>query len=338
VSDHSVPADLAELLAAAAASIATDADLDSAIQHLLEGAAGLAGAPRAALFTREPDGVELRLAATVGIPPEEQAAFAAAVAGNPGHPIAVAAREGRPAVGRVATRPDGTATTGVDLPLAVTRDGIVVGLGVVTFAWPGEHLVDEGAAATLRATASLVAIALDRARLASLVDERSEWLERIAGMDLLTGLANRRTLDRVLELEIERAKRQQSDISVAVFDVDGFRGVNEREGSEAGDDILRTIAAVLAEQVRLVDTVARVGGDEFVVVAPGSGGVVVADRILRSIDALQPVRGIPVTVSAGVARFPMDGTSADELLAAALGALDGARESGAGALAEVRGG
>ena len=107
---------------------------------------------------------------------------------------------------------------------------------------------------------------------------------------------------------------------------------------EAGDDVLRAVAAVLAEEVRLVDTVARVGGDEFVVVAPGSGGIVVADRILRSIDALEPIHGTPVTVSAGVARFPADGTSADELLAAALAALEGARASGSATIAEVRAG
>jgi diguanylate cyclase (GGDEF)-like protein len=335
VSDHATPADLAELLSASATAIAAGADVDAAVQQLLEGAAVLTDARLAALFRRDPDGTVLRLGATVGFTPEAREAFAAEVQGDPGHPIAVAAREGRPAIGRVRSRPDGS-MTGVDLPLLVRRDGIDVGLGVVSFEWSGERSIDQHVLATLRAATDLAAIAIDRDRLASMVGERSEWLERIAGLDLLTGLANRRTLDRVLELEIERAKRQQSDISIAVFDVDGFRELNQREGSETGDDILRTVAAVLAEQVRLVDTVARVGGDEFVVVAPGSGGVIVADRILRSIDALEPVRGVPVTVSAGVARFPADGTSADGLMEAALGALAGAREVGAGAIAEVR--
>jgi GGDEF domain-containing protein len=72
------------------------------------------------------------------------------------------------------------------------------------------------------------------------------------------------------------------------------------------------------------------------VVAPGSGGTVVADRLLRAVEALAPAGGGPVTVSAGVARFPADGTTADELLAAALGALAGAREAGRGTIAEVR--
>jgi diguanylate cyclase (GGDEF)-like protein len=338
VSDQSAPADLAELLAQAAAVVAAGTDLEPCARRLVEGAAGLTGAHLGAVFTREPDGtgLELRLLATAGFAPDAEHAFVTEVQGDPGHPIAVAAREGRPALGRVGTRPDGSSMTGADLPLTVTRDGIDLHLGVVSFGWPGERRLDEATGATLRAVADLLAIAIDRARLASLGEERSEWHDRIAGLDLLTGLANRRTLDRVLELEIERAKRQQSDISVAVFDVDGFRAVNERSGTGAGDDVLRAVAAVLAEQVRLVDTVARVGGDEFVVVAPGSGGIAVADRILRSIDALEPVGGASVSVSAGVARFPADGTSAEELLNAALAALQGARESGTGAIAEVR--
>jgi diguanylate cyclase (GGDEF)-like protein len=338
VSDHPVPADLAELQAGAAAAIAADTDLESAVHHVLAGAAGLVGASRAALFTREPDGTLLHLVATVGFADGAGETLAAEVAANHDHPVAVAVREGRPIMGRPGTGPDGTPETAAELPLLVRRDGIELGLGVASFAWPAGGMVDERAKVVLRAAADLLAIAIDRARLASLVGERSEWLERIAGLDLLTGLANRRTMDRVLELEIERAKRQQSDISVAVFDVDGFRELNEGHGSDAGDDVLRAVAAILGEQVRLVDTVARIGGDEFVVIAPGSGGVVVADRILRAVDALEPVRGLPVTVSAGVARFPADGTSADELLAAALGALAGARETGSGKIAEVRAG
>ncbi len=337
MSEHTEPADLAELLARAAAALAGRSNPDAAVLQLLEGAAGLTGARLAAIFTREPDAGDLRLGVTVGLAPEARVALAAEVGGDPDHPIAVAAREGRPALGRVGTGQDGGATTGVDLPLVVTREGIDLGLGVVSFGWSGEREIDERTLATLRAAADLAAVAIDRDRLVSLHEERSEWQDRLAGLDLLTGLANRRTLDRVLELEIERAKRQQTDVSLAVFDVDDFRAVNERDGTHIGDDVLRTVAAVLAEQVRLVDTVARVGGDEFVVVAPGSGGVVVADRVMRAIDALAPVHGVPVTVSAGVARFPVDGTSADELMEAALSALQGARESGAGALAEVRG-
>jgi diguanylate cyclase (GGDEF)-like protein len=265
-------------------------------------------------------------------------AFASEVVANPEHPIARAARDGRAAIGRVGARPDGATMTGVDLPLVTGREGITTPLGVLSFGWPGERTIDDATLAALGAVASLAALAVERARSASLADEHAEWQDRVAGLDPLTGLANRRTLDRVLELEIERAKRQGTEISVAVFDVDAFRALNERDGTAAGDAVLRRVAAILAEQVRLVDTVARVGGDEFVVLAPGSGGVVVADRILRAIEALGPSTAGAVTISAGVARFPADGTGSVELLDAALGALAAAREAGAGGIAEVRAG
>jgi diguanylate cyclase (GGDEF)-like protein len=160
----------------------------------------------------------------------------------------------------------------------------------------------------------------------------------VAGTDALTGLASRRTLDRVLELEIARAERLKTDVSLVVVDVDAFRATNAEAGAAAGDDVLRAVAAVLAEHVRLVDTVARIGGDEFAVVAPGSGGVVVARRVLDAVEALGPVAGRPVTISAGIARFPVDGASAGELLAASLAALEAARGTGSGAIAEVRAG
>ena len=94
-------------------------------------------------------------------------------------------------------------------------------------------------------------MAIDRGRLASLVAERSDWYERVAHTDPLTGLANQRTFARVLELELARASRQGSEVSLAIFDVDDFAATNEAAGREAGDDVLRAVASVLAETVRL---------------------------------------------------------------------------------------
>ncbi|MEI7744683.1 MAG: GGDEF domain-containing protein, partial [Chloroflexota bacterium] len=135
--------------------------------------------------------------------------------------------------------------------------------------------------------------------------------------DPLTGLANARTVGRVLELEVARAARQGSEVSVAVFDVDGFRELNATAGSRAGDHVLRQVAAVLAESVRLVDTIARTGGDEFVLVAPGAAGVTVARRVLDGVAKLGDFDGHPVSVSAGIARFPKDGDAPEAIIAAA---------------------
>ena len=148
----------------------------------------------------------------------------------------------------------------------------------------------------------------------------------MAHTDALTGLANERTIARILELELARAARQGSEVSLAMFDVDDFQATNRSGGHEAGDDVLRRVAAVLAESVRLVDTVGRIGGDEFVLVAPGSAGMTVAQRVLDGIQALPAVAGRPITVSAGVVRFPADGDSSESLIAAATSALARARD------------
>ena len=223
-----------------------------------------------------------------GLPDETAVALEAAVNADPDHPIVRAARDVARSIGRAGSAADGPATTGVDLPLVVARDGIDHTLGVATFGWPGERRIDEHEATVLAAAADLIATAMDRARLTSLVHERSEWLERLAQSDPLTGLANLRTFGRVLELELARAGRQGGDVSVAVFDVDDFTAVNEAAGRTAGDDALRRVAEVLGGSVRLVDTIARTGGDEF---AAGPGDRVdEADRPSEHLG--DPAQGI----------------------------------------------
>src|SRR5207244_5201968 len=122
--------------------------------------------------------------------------------------------------------------------------------------FPDGGVPGDSEAALLRVVADVTALAVDRERLASTVAERSEWFERLAHTDPLTGLANLRTASRVLELEIARAGRQGSEVSVAIFDVDDFAATNESIGRDAGDDILRAVASVVAVSVRLVATAA----------------------------------------------------------------------------------
>ncbi len=310
------------VLSAGAAALARAADLDTALAVVVEAAASAVGAGIAAVFGQEPERGGVELLTTLGMADDRVAAFAAEVAGDPEHPINLAALDRSGTLGRAVTGPDGAAWTGVDLPLVVAADsGAEDCVGVLTFGWPGEHAVDTAEEALLVGTADLVAAAITLFRLSSLVTERSEWYERVAHTDALTGLANARTVRRVLELEVARAQRQGSDISLAVFDVDDFKGLNDDAGSRAGDLVLRQVATILAESVRLVDTIGRVGADEFVLVAPGSAGVTVARRVIDGITRLDPVQGHAVSVSAGVARFPQDGTDPETLLAAARAAL-----------------
>ena len=181
--------------------------------------------------------------------------------------------------------------TFADLPLVVAGGGVEACVGVLSYGWEGDHEVDAAEEVLLVAIADLAAAAIASFRTSSMATERAEWFERVAHTDPLTGLSNARTLGRVLELEVARAQRQGSEVSVALFDVDGFSTLNEKPGSRAGDQVLRQVAAVLADTVRLVDTVARTGGDEFVVVAPGSAGVTVARRVLDGIARPRVDRG-----------------------------------------------
>ena len=315
-----------------AEALARGADLDATLSALLGAATEAVGATRGVVAVQDPDRPTLELAAAIGMDDDAMALAKRAVA-DPAHPAVVTARM------RTATfgRPAGGDSTAVhaDLPLVVSRGGVERPVGVATFVWAAPRTFDRGERELLTALADLIAVAVDRGQLAAMVAERSEWFERMAHTDPLTGLANHRTFARILELELARAGRQGGEVSVAIFDVDDFTRTNELAGHAAGDDILRAIASVLAESVRLVDTVARYGGDEFVLVAPGAAGAMVARRVLEALAALAPVGDRRVSACAGVARFPADATTGDDLLAAAAEALGRARESGQGRLVEA---
>lgn len=313
------------VLAAGAAALARSADLDAALAALVEAGCAATGADVAVVFAQDPDRAGLSMLAARGLPDEAIEAFDAEVQADEAHPIRRAAAERSDTVGRRGAGPGGTAMTAADLALVVARGGIEEPVGVLSLGWHGEREITGDEAVLLRGLADLVAVAVDGARTAAAAAERAEWFERLAHTDPLTGLANARTLARVLELEVARAGRQGSEVSVAVFDVDGFAAANAAAGTRAGDRMLREVAAVLAESVRLVDTIARTSGDEFVLVAPGSAGMTVARRVIDGIARLEAVEGQRISVSAGVARFPADGTDTETLLDAARGALDAAR-------------
>ena len=106
-----------------------------------------------------------------------------------------------------------------------------------------------------------------RARL----ERERDAMRRFALRDPLTGLANRRALDERLGYEIARHTRHGESFAVLALDLDGFKAVNDRFGHDAGDELLRETAAALVEVVRAQDTVVRLGGDEFCVLAPQTG-------------------------------------------------------------------
>jgi diguanylate cyclase (GGDEF)-like protein len=305
----------------AAIEAATADDLDMALRGILEAAVAGLGATGAALFLADPDRAGLQLGASIGLDETDAGTLAEATAGQ-------AARYDQPST-------DGEPLVVTSIPLVIGRGGVESTLGALVLSWPTPHTTSAEDRAVIESLAGLAALAADRARHASDAAERSEWFERMAHTDPLTGIANERTVARVLELELARAGRQGSEVALALFDVDDFRTANASDGQQAGDDILRRVAAVLAESVRLVDTVGRIGGDEFVLVAPGAAGAIVARRVQDGIAALPATAGRGVSVSAGVATFPTDGGDVESLIAAANAALERAKAAGAGTVADA---
>jgi diguanylate cyclase (GGDEF)-like protein len=188
----------------------------------------------------------------------------------------------------------------------------------------------EGAEDMLAALSDLAAVAIRQARLQRALLEKADWIGRLANTDPLTGLANKVTFERMLELEIARATRQESQLSVLLFDVDGFAEYNVN-GSAGGDEVLRHVAATLADQVRLVDTVARYGPDEFALIAPGGGGEI-AGRRVRDALMKREADGRPISISIGAVVYPLDGASSEELLNACTRALAEAKRRGRGSI------
>jgi diguanylate cyclase (GGDEF)-like protein len=321
-------------LSTAVAAVRAGEELDATLEAILRAGVDALGPRVGAVFLQDPDRPGLTLAASTGL---DQAGLEelAARTSEPDHAFVVAARDRVASFDRESLSPTGAPFVGAYLPLLVAAGGVEESLGAIGMAWPQPRVLSDAECEFIQALADLAAIAIDRARLASTAAERSEWFERMAHTDPLTGLANERTVARILELELARAGRQGSEVSLALFDVDDFRATNVDGGHAAGDDVLRRVASVLADSVRLVDTVGRIGGDEFVLVAPGSAGAVVARRVQDAIAALPAVAGRAVSVSAGVAKFPADGGDAESLIAAATATLERAKLEGAGTVAEA---
>lgn len=331
MSSDEPPSEPRSCLLPAIAAVRTGDQLDPTLVSILEIALAGLRADGGATFLQDPDRPVLTLAATAGLDDVASAALAGE-AQRPEHPLAIAVADRLAVFDRVTTTEAGRSTTAAYLPLTVSTGNVETVLGVLSLSWDGERRLDQVERETLAGLAGIAALAVDRARLGSTAAERSEWFERMAHTDPLTGLANDRTIGRVLELEIARAARQGTEVSLAVFDVDDFRATNADGGHEVGDAVLRQVASVLAGAVRLVDTVGRIGGDEFVLIAPGPAGLMVSRRILDGIAALPAVDGRQVSVSAGVARFPGDGEEADGLIHSAMEALARAKGDGRGSV------
>jgi len=175
------------------------------------------------------------------------------------------------------------------------------------------------------------------ARIRKVLQEKDQRdaLAAEALTDVLTGLTNRRSLERQLDQLLAHAERVEEPLSVLMFDVDRFKGINDTYGHAAGDVVLATLARRAQEAVRAQDVVGRLGGEEFLVILPGAGrtaAYITAERLRAHVAAkpiITPAGPIDVTVSVGAATtYPGMDIERTTLITTSDHALYGAKNSG----------
>ena len=151
--------------------------------------------------------------------------------------------------------------------------------GALSVAWTTRRHVHDEDLRTLEAIAGLAAVSCRNA-------EAFEHVQHVARTDALTGVLNHGAMQLRIREEIARARRDGHPLGAVILDLDDFKGVNDTQGHAAGDELLRKVARALQGELRPYDQVARYGGDEFVLLLPGSDEAVTAAVAERCRDAI----------------------------------------------------
>lgn len=176
----------------------------------------------------------------------------------------------------------------------------------------------------LRTVADQLAVGINQARLFAQIQQQ-------ALTDSLTGCFNRRSFEMQLDKDLFMAKRLHQPVSLLMLDLDRFKHLNDTAGHDAGDEALRLLAGAFRHELRGVDTAARFGGDEFILILPQAypeGAMIVAERLRARIERLDIPGYGHVTTSIGIATFPIHAGTRAELLRAADEALYSAKRGG----------
>lgn len=228
-----------------------------------------------------------------------------------------AANTGQMVSGSVRKSGAGASMMSTAVPLKV--DERVV--GVLAYARPGEPKLPKSTCHAIQLLAGQAALAINNALLFEKVSQQ-------AHTDSLTGLPNRRAFDMRLEEETRRSSRYQHTFSLIMFDVDGFKEINDVYGHPVGDQFLQHVIGCLRAQLRETDFFARFGGDEFAIILPETD-VQIAYRLARRLEevaeecAIQLPDGArrAISISVGLAAYPAHAISASALIVVADQAL-----------------
>jgi len=173
---------------------------------------------------------------------------------------------------------------------------------------------DRGKLELLSILASFAALAIHNARL-------HNKTKLMAITDFLTGLFNHRYFQQIFNQELGRSRRYQKIMSLVILDIDNFKAFNDRFGHAVGDRILASIGDIITRSLRKIDYAFRYGGEEFVIILPETSlenAILTADRLRARIEleasaSVPEALGSSITVSAGVASYPEDGTTREDL-------------------------
>jgi diguanylate cyclase (GGDEF)-like protein/putative nucleotidyltransferase with HDIG domain len=224
---------------------------------------------------------------------------------------------------------------GVEAFAFLSRRGALLQLALIAAAYPAASIALGGAPEVSQHWIVTVGVAALAGVLVMVLKERLfalVWrLSDAARTDSLTGLENRRAFEERLELELERARRTDQELSVLVGDIDGFKSVNDTLGHGAGDAVLHKIASLFVGWSRRIDSPARIGGEEFAVIAPATshlGALALAERMRKAVEREFSSERVPVTVSFGIATYPGHAQTQDRLMRTADEALYAAKQLG----------
>ncbi|NQU59603.1 MAG: sensor domain-containing diguanylate cyclase [Rhodospirillales bacterium] len=167
--------------------------------------------------------------------------------------------------------------------------------------------------------------------------EAEAKIQELANRDALTGLPSRRLFSDRIQKAMARAKRAETDMAVLFIDLDGFKAVNDTLGHEAGDEVLKEVSERLRGCIRKPDTAARIGGDEFIIIIEhqhAEGATTVGQRVVERINKPIKVQGgtADIGASVGIAFYPKDGETEDELMKAADKAMYKVKKGSKGAV------